>query len=372
MVVPRQVVAVFRQHDKGITRGAFSGVKEKTVARWIERGHLVVICDGQGLPVACVVHEQRKVSVHIRDFTGAIRGTISPGDRMIVRFACMPGHQMDLEQALTTLDFDWLTFWMENPTDRRLCERLGVHPLAVKISASSEIRGIGCRSRSTPFPPLAALDRHTLVRLDAHALDVSHLREAIATRLSGWIQHFSVYNKRNSWTAVALRGYGGRPDFIQKPTEMKRAWKADNVDKMLWKVEDTPLLALLPEAQLLIDQIPGKKERCRLMRLAAHGLLSRHADITNPDSGTGEEKILRIHVPIQTNPDVVFETWGVDGCKSRASMREGEMWYLDTRKPHQASNGGDTDRIHLVCDVYSNPSLLQMITRGRDARTVQM
>jgi hypothetical protein len=32
-------------------------------------------------------------------------------------------------------------------------------------------------------------------------------------------------------------------------------------------------------------------------------------------------------------------------------MKFGEYWFLDTRKAHQAINGGDEERIHLVIDV---------------------
>ena len=35
-------------------------------------------------------------------------------------------------------------------------------------------------------------------------------------------------------------------------------------------------------------------------------------------------------------------------------MGEGELWYLDIRKPHTAINGGDENRIHLVIDIRCN------------------
>ena len=41
-------------------------------------------------------------------------------------------------------------------------------------------------------------------------------------------------------------------------------------------------------------------------------------------------------------------------------MKQGECWYLDTRKPHEATNGGDVDRIHLVIDVPANKELRKM------------
>ena len=52
---------------------------------------------------------------------------------------------------------------------------------------------------------------------------------------------------------------------------------------------------------------------------------------------------------------------GLDGAPEVTNMAVGEAWYLDTRKPHQAINGGDTDRIHLVVDVQSNDKLLALL-----------
>jgi hypothetical protein len=38
-------------------------------------------------------------------------------------------------------------------------------------------------------------------------------------------------------------------------------------------------------------------------------------------------------------------------------MKEGDVWFLDTRKAHQAINGGNEERIHLVIDVRVEENL---------------
>ena len=43
-----------------------------------------------------------------------------------------------------------------------------------------------------------------------------------------------------------------------------------------------------------------------------------------------------------------------DGTYTKIHMGEGELWYLDIRKPHTAINGGDKNRIHLVIDIRCN------------------
>ena len=42
-------------------------------------------------------------------------------------------------------------------------------------------------------------------------------------------------------------------------------------------------------------------------------------------------------------------------------MKVGECWYLDVRKPHQAINGGDDMRTHLVIDVEANDEVRSLI-----------
>jgi hypothetical protein len=38
-------------------------------------------------------------------------------------------------------------------------------------------------------------------------------------------------------------------------------------------------------------------------------------------------------------------------------MKKGECWFLDTRKPHKAINGGVEERIHLVVDIITEKEL---------------
>jgi len=45
-------------------------------------------------------------------------------------------------------------------------------------------------------------------------------------------------------------------------------------------------------------------------------------------------------------------------------MKEGELWYLDIRKPHMAVNNGDETRIHLVVDIEANDECRRLLTTG--------
>jgi len=79
------------------------------------------------------------------------------------------------------------------------------------------------------------------------------------------------------------------------------------------------------------------------MRLApGGGQVSRHADITDPDAGASEGKVVCIHIPLISNDRSVWRSWGLDGNTSSIVMRPGTAAYLDVRKPHTAVNMGDT------------------------------
>jgi len=221
---------------------------------------------------------------------------------------------------------------------------------------------LGIWALGLPAARLAAADWPALARLDLPRLIVGPLARALPRLDAMWADHYSSYNARHSWSALALRGYGGRPEFIEKPAEMSKRWKAENADKLAWKLANTPLRWDLPEAEALIGAVPGHKHRVRLMRLApGGGELLRHADITDPDAGTRDGQLMRIHIPVVTNDAVRFEGWRPDGSRQEARMETGSVWFLDTRKPHTARNDGPSPRVHLVMDVESSAALRGLI-----------
>jgi hypothetical protein len=205
-------------------------------------------------------------------------------------------------------------------------------------------------------------EKWTLRRLAIRWLEVDSARGAVLTKPLKFITHYSAqYNNSKSWSAFALRGYGGDHRFIAKPSEMPQAWKGRNSRKLAWKLRNTSARRALPECEPLIQAVPGLKHRIRLMKLAAGGSIGRHSDAIDEEMGTALGKTLRIHIPISTNPGVRFTSWGLDGKEMTARMKEGEAWYVDTRKPHKVENKGKTDRLHLVMDVVSCPELLSAI-----------
>ena len=92
------------------------------------------------------------------------------------------------------------------------------------------------------------------------------------------------------------------------------------------------------------------------------GELFRHTDQTDPCWGTVDGKMMRFHIPLQTNDKVVFNSWNNEGKQDIFNMNKGECWFLDTRRPHTAVNNGDDIRIHLVVDVFANDKIRRLVT----------
>lgn len=383
----KALTAVFRAFDGELAQGAFVRVREVAVADWLARGQLrgwdgekEVLDPGQRPARAfCVRREIKHAPKRIFDFASYTIGFYSSGDVVVNRCACLPGKQADLlallrQQIPPAPGRLWLLGWQEHPAFRNCVEALGAKWCGSKILASGEIIGVWGVGEVGPGDPLFAMhsaeENATLRRL--LAVPPAALRQAVsAIEKVGpqMLPHYSSYNKRGSWWAVALRGYGGREDFIEKPAEMSRAWKLENAEKLHWSISDTPLRKKLKELEPLIEAVPGVKHRIRLMRLVAGGgELGRHADITDPHAGAIPGKLMRVHIPLFTNSEVFFTSWNLMGEELSCHMAEGEVWYLDTRKPHTARNVGKTDRVHLVMDVVSNESLLALVRAGKEAK----
>jgi len=68
------------------------------------------------------------------------------------------------------------------------------------------------------------------------------------------------------------------------------------------------------------------------------------------DSGEFLESIHRIHIPVLTNEKSFYF---VD--EKRVQMKVGEMYEIDNQRVHWVDNGGDTDRTHVVINIYGEP-----------------
>ena len=161
------------------------------------------------------------------------------------------------------------------------------------------------------------------------------------------------YKNNNIWTAISIHGYGANPSDIYKPGFARNDKKIDN--KLQWtSILNKPIMEPIRE---IIARLPCKFERIRLMKLAAGKSLRKHND--NIDQDIENKQLIRLHVPIRTNKDVVFTIYDSDedDVGQELNLKTGRYYYLDVTKPHSVSNNSSIDRYHLVVDCYMNEEL---------------
>lgn len=242
---------------------------------------------------------------------------------------------------------------------------------AVKVSAYAEIKGLyttvstGVPRANYESEELATLETLSATFLSEHAFAIimDELRLFSQEAPNAFANHYSLYNKRDTWSAFAVRGYSDDPGFIIKPREMTRKWQRENSEKLLWQCRDTAAAPFFRGTMKLLDDlIPGHKQRVRFMKLSSEGELSRHCDIQDKEAGVADNMIARLHIPLVTNKLVNFVVWDTTGKRIVKHMSACGLHYLDVRKPHSAFNNcTNIDRIHLVVDVHSTEELRRMI-----------
>jgi hypothetical protein len=177
------------------------------------------------------------------------------------------------------------------------------------------------------------------------AFDAARLAADLAAlEATPWLAHFVPQNYEGDWSAIALRA--------PKGTAGQHPIRQIYPDPTATEFEDTALMGRCPCFREAAAAFGPETRTVRLMRLTPGSAIKEHVD---PDLSV-EDGAARLHVPVTTNPDVVFEV-----NRRPVDMAPGEVWYLRLSDPHRVTNHGRTDRIHLVIDVAAGPRLLAMM-----------
>lgn len=375
----KSLVKFFAESYRPYAFGAFSKPTMRDVERALAAERLIYTCDesSQGVTAAAIFCVLR-VDSYQTDFSGR-RCLIPRGSCYVRHLGALRNH---LTEAMPTVIKQlrarapnsrlWIEIHEENQALRDHVEReLGFEYVMTKIMASSELRGVYLsRPDVARLPALKACEVPSIMCLASDFLsseEIAAIRqelEAITSLQFSWHQHYSHYNKRSSWTAFSLRGYrADNPGFIIKPSEMSKRWKIENPELLGAICGDTVIAEHFPTTMRVVARIPGHKERVRFMRLAPHrGELSRHADVTDRTAGVQNGCTARLHLPITTHNDVLFESWGLRGEQYRMHLAEGGLYYLDQRKPHRVINHSPVERIHLVVDILATPKIRKLLS----------
>jgi hypothetical protein len=162
------------------------------------------------------------------------------------------------------------------------------------------------------------------------------------------------YNDGN-WEAISLRGYSKDPENILKPGVLKTSSE-------MGELQDTTLrfVSEMQPLNEIMSQIPAEFQRVRIMRLKSGTKIEKHSDKIDKSIGFEDGEIIRIHVPIKTDPSVVFSLY--EGKEKKDFYLEvGNYYYADVTRPHEVHNAWSEDRLHLVADCYSNQTMRDLI-----------
>ena len=170
------------------------------------------------------------------------------------------------------------------------------------------------------------------------AFDAAQLaREAAQLEAAAWRPH-PLGLEGNS--AVALISRGG----------------ADN-DDFGGRMAATPHLTGCPYHRQVMASFNEVLARSRLMKLDAGCEVRDHVDF-NYHWYTR----VRIHIPVITNPAVVFYCGD-----EKVHMETGECWIFDNWRRHNVVNGSGQDRIHLVIDLSGSSRFWRMVRQALQA-----
>jgi hypothetical protein len=360
----RGIAGTFKARHAPLVFGRFGVVLERDIAEALATNALIWKGDPSAPRAAAIAH-RLKAAGSATDF--AQRDIVMPANHVKVSaFAAL-----DMEAgALVLASLSdrapgalWVEIFEEDAVARRAVECLPeLRYRATRIAAGSEVKGI-----YTSAPPGAERELHpaeqaALCELQADFAGAQERAEILAEveRFARFEQHYSSYNKRQSWTAYSLRGFDRDPRFIIKPAEMAKSWKAANPQRLAAKADWTSACEHFPTTLACVRRMLGGRqpERVRLMQLAPGGELSRHADVVNRDAGLADGMLARLHLPLRTSEAVIFHGWDKRGRHFETAFREGALCYLDQRGPHRVENRDpERARIHIVVDMESDEAL---------------
>jgi aspartyl/asparaginyl beta-hydroxylase (cupin superfamily) len=169
--------------------------------------------------------------------------------------------------------------------------------------------------------------------------------EVASLEASHWKQHYNKKDYEGDWTVLPLRSING---------ELENIYAIQTNNSGNCQYADTVLLHACPYLQSVVNSFQCKKTTVRLMKLSVGAEIKEHRDTAL----SFEEGEARLHIPISTNPHVIFFL-----DKEPLSLREGECWYLNFSLRHRVQNNGLTDRVHLVIDCQVNDWLREELTR---------
>ena len=204
------------------------------------------------------------------------------------------------------------------------------------------------------------LTRPIIKELSLEAYNDTSILNSVAANLDNMdFKKVKTKYAKGGWDALSLHGYGNHALDILKPGVLKSSVNIDT--KLQWTT--LSVITTMKPILTMLKKLPCEFERVRFMRLEAGKVIGKHTDKIDKDIGFDDGDIIRIHMPIRTNDNVVFtlyeSTKDKDGTEY--NLKTGHYYYTDVTKAHAVRNTSDIDRIHLVADCYSNEKMRALL-----------
>ena len=148
-----------------------------------------------------------------------------------------------------------------------------------------------------------------------------------------WIPHFHHEDYAGTWQVLPLLTPDGDPNYTFSTGSIPVPLKP------------TPFLKRNSYLAETISYFKCPLHAVRLLRLAPGAWIKPHQD----NLCGYENNAFRIHIPILTNPGILFMLHG-----EQLNMKPGECWYINANYEHSVRNNGNVDRVHLVIDGERN------------------
>ncbi len=176
-----------------------------------------------------------------------------------------------------------------------------------------------------------------------YRFDVERLTaEVRAFETSEWLPHIQGFPGNNAIPLISLNGEMN--DDFNGPMRVTE------------KLERSPYIR---QVLASFGEVFG---RSRLMGLQGKCAVPEHRDVNYHWYNR-----VRIHIPVITNPDVIFYCGD-----AQVHMAAGETWIFDSWKKHRVENNSDQFRVHLVIDTSGSSRFWDLVQasewRGSDER----
>lgn len=342
----KQVAAEFETFNAACRLDPFKKIHWGVLRDYEKKGYLIQHVPGK---YGCITREVEK-SRKYRDFSGDDLFRFNKGETECPALFCSEAGLSALARHLTQYGQSglWLTINQENVLARRLVASLKAKFISSKIAGvGSDIYGmwyVGSRR----LPMLCGLSTLNFARTSVE-FDAERMLRAVVkcgpqfevtdrgTRYGG---------PKRTWTRVVIRNAGESREQAEK------------------QIEEHPLFKGCPSLTKTLAQVADglhNVDALMLTRVVTGGLIVRHTDIAlDRDVGSvrgfDPNHTMRLHIVLGSNPSCKFHIWNLLANKVSVAMAAGQVWYADVRKPHAVTNEGQTDRVHLVADVYEKRS----------------